>query len=48
MQPEKTSAIIKTLIDAFTEECLDEPKTGKERKELFEIVAMNLKPLLPY
>ena len=25
-----------------------EPKTGKERKELFEIVAMNLKPLLPY
>jgi hypothetical protein len=25
-----------------------EPKTGKERKELFEIVAMNLKPLLLY
>jgi hypothetical protein len=25
-----------------------EPKTGKERKELFELVGINIKPLLPY
>jgi hypothetical protein len=33
MQPEKTSAIIKTLINAFTEECLDEIKKGKHPNE---------------
>jgi hypothetical protein len=25
-----------------------EPKTGKERKELFELVGINITPLLPY
>jgi hypothetical protein len=33
MQPEKTSVIIKTLLDAFTEECLDEIKKGKHPNE---------------